>query len=99
MVAHVLVAAIALGSMGASVARLRRLHQALRYDPGELAEALGRTGNRERFDELVSALRAEGPSWEQDLFLAIAASITEVERTALVNESLRDLDHELSAGA
>jgi hypothetical protein len=90
----------AVGSVGVSLVRLRRVHGAVTFDLATLARALGRTGDIDRLRltrELM--IEQEGETWESELVRAALEARSPAERTALVNEQLGDVESALAWGS
>jgi hypothetical protein len=91
--------AIAVACVAASFERLRRVHRVAAFDLGALSTALGRGANAARLAEMRDLLVAEAHSWEGELLGEVLGARDTVERTALVNEQLGDLEASLLWGA
>ena len=90
----------ALGSVAISFERLRRVHRAVTFDLGSLANALGRSGDVERLRRSCELMIEQaGETWESELVRAALDARSPKERTALVNEQLGDVESALTWGA
>jgi hypothetical protein len=89
----------ALGSMGISLERLRRVHRTATFDLASLARALGRSGDIDRLRQTRDfMIEQEGETWESELLRAALDARSPAERTALVNEQLGDVESALAWG-
>jgi hypothetical protein len=90
----------AVSSAAVSFERLRRVHRAVTFDLGALANALGRTGDGERLRRARELMiEQEGETWESELVRAALDAHSPAERTALVNEQLSEVETALAWGS
>ena len=90
----------AFGSVAVSLVRLYRVHRAVTFDLASLARALGRTGDIDRLRRTCELMvEQEGETWESELVRAALQARSPAERTALVNELLRDVESALAWGS
>src|SRR5256885_15948658 len=89
---------MAVACVAASFERLRRVHQVAHFDLALLLRALGRNASSSTLRQMRDALLAEGESWECELLTCALDAGSSVERTALFNERLGDVESRLGWG-
>jgi hypothetical protein len=89
---------MAVACVAASFERLRRVHQVVDFDLALLVRALGRNASSPAVRQMRDALLAEGESWEGELLTCALDAASSVERTALFNERLGDVESRLAWG-
>jgi hypothetical protein len=90
---------MAIGAVGASFVRLRRVRGALSFDLSELTRALGRSADVERVRAMREAMRGETETWESELVDVALDTQDSHQRAALINEVLGDVDAALHWGS